>query len=161
MPETFQGKNDSKYIIDTEISQGNLKFLPEFLKRNYLLQQTKYRNFRNILINKETDSLSYRVIIPEIKQYVDIIIEAAIPIKVTISASTSNIKKEFLDQLYEDLFLMVQLFEEEIRKTTLYLAFTPDEKIFPEKENQSIIGRIFTDSMLPLYILLTTLTFAF
>ena len=68
MPETFQGKNDSKYIIDTELSQGNLKFLPEFLKRNYLLQQNKYRNFRNILINKGTDSLNYRVVIPETQQ---------------------------------------------------------------------------------------------
>ncbi len=161
MSEKFQGKNDSKYIIDTEISQGNLKFLPEFLKRNYLLQQTKYRNFRNILINKEENQLSYRVLVPETQQYVDIIVEAGIPIKVTMAVSDSTVEKKFLDQLYEDLFLIVQLFEEEIRKTTLYLAFTPNEKIFPEKENRSILGRIFTDSMLTLYILLTTLTFAF
>jgi heat shock protein HtpX len=53
------------------------------------------------------------------------------------------------------------LFEEEIRKTTLYLAFTPDKNIFPEKENRSLVGRIFTDSMLPLYVMLTALTFVF
>jgi heat shock protein HtpX len=161
MPENFQGKTDLTYTLDTELSLGNVKFLPEFLKRNYLLQQTKYRNFRNIFVNKEKNSLSYRVIIPETQKYVDIVVKAGIPITVTMNVSDSTIEKEFLDQLYEDLFLIVQLFEDEIRKTTLYLAFTPGEKIFPEKENQSILGRIFTDSMLPLYILLTTLTFAF
>lgn len=37
--------------------------------------------------------------------------------------------RALLDQLHEDLFLIVQLFEEEIRKTTLYLAFVPGERM--------------------------------
>ncbi len=35
------------------------------------------------------------------------------------------------------------------------------EKIFPEKENRGVIVRIFTESMLPLYVMLTGLTFVF
>ena len=31
-----------KYKIDTELTIGNLKFLSDFLKRNYLLQKEKY-----------------------------------------------------------------------------------------------------------------------
>jgi heat shock protein HtpX len=75
--------------------------------------------------------------------------------------SDPGISKTFLDQLNEDIFLELQLFEEEIRRTTLFLAFIPGEKIVPQKEERSVIERIFTESMLPLYLVLTTLTFIF
>ena len=67
MAESYTGKNEATYNIDTELSSGNVKFLPEFLKRNYLLQQEKYREFRNIEVNVENDrhSLSYRVLVPK------------------------------------------------------------------------------------------------
>jgi heat shock protein HtpX len=163
MPKLNAQKAEAKYSIDTEISAGNVKFLPEFLKRNYLLQKDKYRQFSSINTFSKNGNklLTYRVQIPEAQQHVDIIVEADVPIQVTMRLSDPGISKTFLDQLYEDLFLTVQLFEEEIRKTTLYLAFVPGEKIVPERERRGIIGRIFTDSMLPLYIILTALTFAF
>ncbi len=105
--------------------------------------------------------LSYRVLVPKTNQYVDVTVNASIPIEVTIKLSDPSISKSFLNQLYEDLFLTVQLFEEEIRKTTLYLAFVPGEKIVPEREKTGMSARIFTDSMLPLYIALMALTFLF
>ncbi len=163
MSEMEAGKTEFKYSVDTELSSGNVKFLPEFLKRNYLLQQEKYRDFRNIGVTVENERhfLEYRVLVPKTRQYVDVMLVAGVPVEVTMRLSDSGISKIFLDQLYEDLFLMVQLFEEEIRKTTLYLAFMPGEKIVPEKERRGVIGRIFTESMLPLYVMLTALTFVF
>ncbi len=152
-----------RYTIDTELSPGNLKFLPEYLRRHYLLQHEKYRAFRNIRIITENGGprLSYRVFVPNTNQYVDVTVDASIPIEVTMRLSDLGIPKSFLDQLYEDLFLIVQLFEEEIRKTTLYLAFMPGEKIAPEKEKTGLPVRIFTDSMLPLFVALMALTFVF
>ena len=156
-------RGEIKYIIDTELSHGNTKFLPEFLRRNYLLQKEKYRDVRNIGVTVEDKRhlLKYRVRVPETEQYVDVVVEAGVPIEVSMRLSDQRIPKSFLDHLYEDLFLTVQLFEEDTRKTTLYLAFMPGEKMVPEKENRGIIGRIFTESMLPLYIMLTALTFLF
>ncbi len=163
MPEIEAGKTEFKYSVDTELSSGNVKFLPEFLKRNYLLQHEKYRDFRNVgvLVEDDRHFLEYRVIVPKTGQYVDVVVEAGVPVEVTMRLSDSGISKTFLDQLYEDLFLMVQVFEEEMRKTTLYLAFVPGEKIVPQKEGRGVIGRIFTESMLALYVLLTALTFVF
>ena len=157
------GETELRYTIDTELSPGNLGFLPEYLRRHYLLQHEKYRAFRNILIITENDEhyLSYRVLVPKTNQYVDVTVDANIPIEVTMKLSDPSISKSFLDQLYEDLFLIVQLFEEEIRKTTLYLAFMPGEKVVPESERSGILGRIFTESMLPLYVALIALTFLF
>jgi len=149
-------KTALKYMIDTELSSGNLKFLPEYLRRHYLLQHEKYRTFRNVRIITENGGLclSYRVLIPKTDRYVDVTVVAGVPIAVTMKLSDPSIPKSFLEQLYEDLFLIVQLFEEDIRKTTLYLAFMPRERIVP-------LARVFTDSMLPLYITLMALTFLF
>jgi len=156
-------ETELKHIIDTELSIGNLRFLPEYLRRHYLLQHEKYRAFRNIRIITEDGGhyLSYRVLVPKTNQYVDVTVAAGVPIGVTMKLSDPSIPKSFLDQLYEDLFLIVQLFEEEIRKTTLYLAFMPGEKIVPEREKTGLRVRIFTDSMLSLYITLMALTFLF
>jgi heat shock protein HtpX len=155
--------SELKYTIDTELSPGNLKFLLEYLRRQYLLQHEKYRAFRNIRIVPENGLpyLSYIVLVPKTSQHVDVTVNISIPIEVIMKLSDPAIPKSFLDQLYEDLFLTVQLFEEEIRKTTLYLAFVPGEKMVPESESSGVIGRIFTESMLPLYIGLTALTFLF
>ncbi|MCP8304985.1 MAG: M48 family metalloprotease [archaeon] len=157
------GKTEFKYTIDTEFPIGNLKFLPEYIRRYYLIRHEKYRAFRNIRITTENGrhNLSYRVLVPKTDQYVDVTVDVGIPIGVKMDLSELGISKSFLDQLYEDLFLIVQLFEEEIRKTTLYLAFMPGERIVPEKERSGMFTRIFTDSMLPLFIILMTLTFLF
>jgi len=157
------GETGLKYTIDTELPLGNLKFLPEYLRRHYLLQHEKYRDFKNIGIITENAEqyLSYRVLVPKTNQYVDVTVDASIPIGVMMKLSDPGIPKSFLDQLYEDLFLIVQLFEEEIRKTTLYLAFMPGEKVIPESERSGMLARIFTESMLPLYVALMALTFLF
>jgi len=157
------GETELKYTIDTELSPGNLGFLPEYLRRQYLLQHEKYRAFRNIRTITENGRhyLSYRVLVPKTNQYVDVTVNATIPIGVTMKLSDSSIQKSFLNQLYEDLFLIVQLFEEETRKTTLYLAFMPGEKIVPKMEKTGLPARIFMDSMLPVFVALMALTFLF
>jgi heat shock protein HtpX len=161
MSNTVGEKTEFKYIIDTELTAGNLRFLPEFLKRNYFLQKEKYRDVRQISdkIQENRYTLNYRVLVPNSIYYVDIVVLAGVPIKVSMRPSDSKISKTFLNHLYEDIFLMVQLFEEDIRKTTLYLAFMLKERNIKKKEQRSIIGRIFTESMLSLFILLSTLTF--
>jgi len=162
MSEAAVPENVFTYTIDTELSPGNTNFLPEFLRRNYLLQQAKYRNFRNIKVTHKDDipDLSYRIPVPKTSHHIDVTVKAKAPMEVTMAPSSTEVPKTFMKQLYEGLFLMVQLFEEEIRKTTLYLAFVPGEQIVPEQEQRGLIGRIFTESMLPLYVALTTLTFA-
>ncbi|MFQ6126565.1 MAG: M48 family metallopeptidase [Candidatus Heimdallarchaeota archaeon] len=163
MQEIGAAETKLSYTIDTELSSGNLEFLPEFLRRYYLLQHEKYRTFRKISVFTENGGhyLSYRVLVPNSEQYVDVTVKARIPIEVTMNLSAPTVPKSFLDQLYEDLFLIVQLFEEEVRKTTLYLAFMPGERIVPESERSGFSARIFTDSMVPLYGALMALTFVF
>ncbi len=150
-----------EYTIDTELAQSNLRFLPEYLKRFYILKNDKYRAFENVQIVTENgmNHLVYRVIVPKTNQYVDIEVKTTVPITMTLNPSDSSITESFLKELYEDVFLEIQAFEESIRKTALYLAFVPGEKIVPEREGTRVHVRVFSDSMLPLYIVLLALTF--
>ena len=105
--------------------------------------------------------MSYRVMVPKTEEYVDVLVVAEIPIKVTMNPSSHSVDKAFMDVLDEDLLLEVQLFEEEARKSTLYFAFMLGEKIVPEKQTSGFHIRLFADSMLPLYVGLLALTFFF
>jgi heat shock protein HtpX len=151
-----------KYTIDTELSIGNLKYLPEYLRRQYLLLHKEYRTFFDVRIINENGkpSLAYNVVGPHTNQYITILVQPSIPISVIIKLSDSKIPKSFITQLIEDLFLIVQQFEEEIRKTTLYFAFMPGEKMMPQKEETNLLIRVFADSMLTFYIVLIALNFA-
>ncbi|UCH37283.1 MAG: M48 family metalloprotease [Candidatus Bathyarchaeota archaeon] len=150
------------FSIDTELTLGNVRFLPEYLRRRYLLQHDKYRAFWDIHVitnDVDGDSLSYKVASPYRNQFVDVRVEAQVPIRVEFILSDAMISKSYVDDLYEDLFLMVQLFEEEVRETTLSLAFMPGETFSDRKEDSGMLIRFFADSMLPLFIILTALTF--
>ncbi len=160
-----QGADQRTYAstIDTEVAVGNVAFLPEFLRRRYLLEHEKYRAFWDVHVRSNTapPALAYKVAYPHKNQYVEVRVEASAPIRVRFTLSDAAIPTTFIDQLYEDLFLMVQLFEEEMRASTLYLAFMPGERIVPKGEAASWRIRFFTDSMIPLYLTLLALTFLF
>jgi heat shock protein HtpX len=147
------------YLITTETTEDALKYLPGYLLRYYLLQHQNYRNFKNAQIDTNRNSLSYKVIVPTMNEYVTVNVLATKPIRVTITPSSPNINKKFLDELYEDLFLGVQLFEEAARKSTLYFAFMPGEKMVPEKQKSNFRIRLFSDSMLSLYVTLLAVAF--
>ena len=150
------------YTIDTELSIGNLKFLPEYVRRHYLLFHEKYHAFWDVRIIKENgdQSLTYKVVSSQPNQYITILVQTTVPITVTMALSDATISPTFRDHLYEDLFLIVQQFEEDIRKTTLYFAFMPGEPKVPEKEEQNRVVSIFTESMLAFYIALIALNLA-
>jgi heat shock protein HtpX len=115
----------------------------------------------NFHIDRNGSKLLYRVQADEGSKYIDAIIEASIPLRVTLKLSEPNIAPSLIKQVQDDLFLKIQQFEDDVRETTLYFAFVPGEKIVPQQEATGWIVRLFTDSMLPLYLVLMVLTFLF
>lgn len=160
-PMSDDGQNLYRSTIDTELSLGNVQYLPEYLRRRYLLDKSKYRTFFDIHVRSRDDipSLMYTVAGPALHQFIEVTVTPALPITVTMARSDAAIPDTFLEQLYDDLFLMVQLYEEDVRQTTLYLAFMPDDAMVPEKERKSLRVRLFADSMLPVYTALMSVTF--
>ena len=145
--------------IDTELTPGDLPFLLEYLRRDYLL----HRDVKtyNLHIDRNGSQLVYRVLVDEGSKYIDAVINASIPITVTLKLSEPNISPTLVKQILNDIFLKLQRFEDDVRKTTIYFAFVPGEDIVSQQEGTGWIVRLFTDSMLPLYLVLMVFTFIF
>lgn len=145
--------------IDTELTPGDLTFLLEYLRRDYLLHRDlKTYNFQ---IDRNGSQLLYQIQVDKGTKYIDVIIEASIPLTVTLKLSEPSISPAMVKQILDDLFLKIQQFEDDVRKTTIYFTFVPGEKMVSQQETPGWIVRLFTDSMLPLYLFLMVLTFIF
>ncbi|MFX1253153.1 MAG: M48 family metallopeptidase [Promethearchaeota archaeon] len=143
-----------KYTLDTELAPNLLRTLPKAIIQYYITPYRRYRTFHQIRISDNSTKLSYRVILEPFKTvYVEIY--ATSPIVINIKPDDLSISSEKLEELYEDLAVIIQGIEENIRRTTLYFAFTPGK--LGKMEHQHHQGRIihmFTDSMLGIYALL-------
>ena len=146
-----------EYSIETELTEKNLDQIPEFLKNNYVIQDREYRRFRSFHVSKR--AVTYSVVIPESSAQVEVTIQLTSPMMVTMRPDNPVIDRKVLDGLYEDLFLMVQLFEEEVRKRNLYFAYMPGQSAVAENDRDNLRLRLFKDSMLPVYVLLLASTF--
>jgi heat shock protein HtpX len=153
-----------EYTIDVEVAPANLSHLPEFLKKSYLSQYKGYRNFKEVRTYTEggKNYLSYRVVTPEKEQYVEVTVEAGIPIKLIMRPSSSDIPKSFMDELYEDAVIMVQAFNEQVSAMTLYFAYVYGEKMVPEssKSNRAV-DVLFSRSMYGLFFIFILLSYFF
>ena len=121
------------------------------MRRRYLLQHEKYRTFQNIQIlsHERGQYLSYRVRVPASKQYIDVSVDTNVPTEVRMILSDPGIPPSFLDHLYEDLFLMVQMFEE-----TRGVSVQDSKVRFLGKTMEldvslDMLGRVFTGAGLP------------
>ncbi len=140
------------FVIDTEVAPADLGDLLKFIHQNYILPHLE--GFINI--GRTSDTLSFTALGPEEKWFVNVQIKTGKPIKVKMAPSEEAVPQEVLEQLKEDLFIGVQLFEEQVRRTTLYFAWVEGEPVVLEKVPQrrrSIIYRMFSESMLMFFIL--------
>jgi len=151
------------FHIDTELSAPYLKDLMKFVYHNYLLPNGEFftRIRRSSLDG--SPSLTFRAVPKEDTWNIDVEIVAQKPILVRINPSSDAAPSEVLDRLREDLVINVQLFEERVRKTTLYLAYVKGQQILPETAPSIAkreAERLLTGNMLFLYVLMIGLSVA-
>jgi heat shock protein HtpX len=154
MKSANQNVNDStiRFLIDTEVTPAYFDDLIKFIHQNYILPHQE----RFSSVKRTTNLLSFTVLGPKEKWYVNVEIETGKPIQVRMVPSDRTVPQRTLNQLKEDLFIGVQLFEEQVRKTTLYFAWVEGEPVVLEKapeRRKNIIYRLFTESMLMFFII--------
>ena len=82
-------------------------------------------------------------------------IESGEEIHITLTPE-GNVSKNVLDQLAEDIFVAVQIFEENIRQSTIYFAWSEGQEIIPEKTpsiRKKASKSLFGSSLLLFYVL--------
>nr|MDO8082253.1 M56 family metallopeptidase [Candidatus Freyarchaeota archaeon] len=153
-----------EYTIDVEVAPANLNYLPEFLQKYYVSRYAGYRNFKDVKAYTEDGKsyLTYKVAIPKTGQYVEVAVEADIPIKISMRLSSPDIPKSFLDELYEDTVIMVQAFNEQVSTMTLYFAYIHGEKMVPESpKGNRWIDVLFSRSMYGIFFIFIAISYLF
>ncbi len=150
------------FVIDTEVTSAYLGDLLNFIHQYYILPRIKYfTNVQRTTVNHD-NLLAFTVPGPEGRGYINVEMRAGKPIQVRMVPSDETVPPKALDQLKEDLIIGVQLFEEKVRKTTLYFAFVEGEEVIPEKQligSKKALSRVFTESMLLLFIIFIGVSF--
>jgi len=144
------------FDIDTEVTSASFEDLTKSIQQHYILpSKGRFTNVERSLVDQDY-VLSFTLVRPEQKWYVDVEIRTGKPIKVRMVPSDETVPQTVLDGLKEDIFLSVQLFEEQVRQTTLYFAWVEGEPVVLEKpleRRKNIVYKLFTESMLMFFIL--------
>lgn len=152
---------NSSFTIETELTEAYFDYLLRFIRDKYLLaDQDRFANIELKLVNKKP-TLSFRAIGSHGKGSVDVELTVGRPILVQLAHVGGDFAREEIERLEEDLTIGVNLFEERARTATIYFAWAEGERILPEKppvSQRNIIRYMFSDSMLPLFILFAALS---
>ncbi|MEM3403834.1 MAG: M48 family metalloprotease [Nitrososphaeria archaeon] len=142
------------FTIDTELSPIKFRSLLEFIEEAYLKKDRSYSGIRIY----ESDG-SYTLFFTKVDQAgkwsFHVSLKAGTPISVLVDAKDTLVPEGVIEKLKEDLFLLVQFFEERARRTTIYFAWVEGERIIPERystKRKGTVIRIFSESMLLLYV---------
>ncbi len=143
------------FEVKAEIAPAFFDNMLRFINRNYILKNRK--SFTNVNLAVGGDNqLSFTVLGSEGEPALDVKIVAKKTIRVKMVPLVEELSEEFVDQLRNDLLLGIQLFEEKVRKTTLYFAWLEGEEVKLERvmENKkSILGKIFSSGMYIFFVI--------
>jgi len=149
------------FLIQTEITPNHLGDLLDFMYRTYILPlHSNFLNVRRWVIDG-MDVLAFTVVGPRGLWCVDVEITASNPIRVKMTPTITT-PSDFLSKLRENLIIAVQIFEDEMRKTTLYFVWVLDQNNIAMKtstQKRRILSRIFTGNMLLFFIIFLTLSY--
>jgi heat shock protein HtpX len=151
-----QQDSEFRYTIETETTPGYLRYLPEYLEHYFVRSFRKVGSIRRFNIG-ERYYLVFSAFLPKSSENIDVTIEVSTerghPINVIIARSSPEVPEDFIKQIYEGVLLNIQSFEEYARQYTLYLAYIPGQKISEQKYGRGILEKLFTDSMVNLFII--------
>jgi len=144
----------SSFLIQTEITPNRLSDLLDFIYRKYIIPlHLNFTNVRRLIINgKEILAFTF---FGSGGQQVDVEITASNPIEIKMTPTVTT-PPDFLSKLRENLIIAIQRFEDEMRKTTLYFAWVPNQDNVAMKsstQKRKILSRVFTGNMLLFFLL--------
>lgn len=145
----------TSFEVKAEITPAFFDDMLKFINRKYILKNRHKFTDVNLSVGRE-NQLSFAVLDSEGEPVFDVKIAAKETIRVEMVPLVKEVSEEFVDQVRSDLLLGIQLFEEKVRKTTLYFAWLEGEEVKPERvmaNKKSILGKIFSSGMYIFFII--------
>ncbi|MBS7605437.1 MAG: M48 family metalloprotease [Candidatus Bathyarchaeia archaeon] len=152
----IEPQKEVSFKFHVEVSPAYYSEMLLFIYQKYIVPQ--YHRFANvrrwILEGKET--LAFTFLGPRNLWYIDVEVTSGDPVEVRMKPSGSQIPHEILNRIKEDLIITVQMFEDNIRRNTLYFVWGPEKRIVYEKaltRRKKFLSQIFTGNMLLLFVI--------
>jgi heat shock protein HtpX len=143
------------YTVETEIPPNYRRNLLDFIYQKYILPGEKM--FENVSKDTTDDDpyLSFNFTMPNSKQKLDEKIIASEPIQIIIKTSDDTVTEEKIIEAKEDVEISIDLFEEQLRKSTLFFAWEEGEKIVPERlrGKERSLNRLLIETQILILIL--------
>ena len=149
------------YVIDTEVTPAYVSHLLDFIHHKYILPNQQYFTDVSIGAANNYSVLSFVTLDSDRKRELSVVVKGSKPIEVKITRLSETATQKVIDEVKEDLFIAVQLFEEQIRKSTLYFAWREGEEIVPEKisgKERKALNRILLETQIFLFIVFIALS---
>ncbi len=147
------------YKIDTELPSNYMEKLLDFIHKKYLIPQKQ--RFANIIrIRSEMGSyLSYATLNAEGGQLLQVEVKASAPLEVKVNLIAESISDTVMEEAKQDIVIALQIFEENVRRSSLYFAWREGAEIVPEatSKGEKSLNRIFLETQVMLFILFTGL----
>jgi len=151
------------FSIETEVTHAYYAELIKYTYEHYVSPLGK--NFTNVnqsVVDGE-HVLNFTALDPNGKWHIDVAMKTGKPIKVTMQPSDATVPLTALDRLKEDLIIVIQFFEEIVRRSTLYFAWVEGKEVVPEKSpfrRARLIERILFGNILFLFMLMIVISIA-
>lgn len=147
----------TSFAIETEVTSAYYDEFLTYIYQKYLQPQSEsYANVKRDLVDG-VPVLDFTFMNHEAKWNVDVRIKTGKPIQVFMTPSSSVVPQSFLDRLQEDIVIVMQYFEDYVRRSTLYFAWVQGRAVVPEKSpfrRARVVERIFFGNILFFFILL-------
>ncbi len=145
------------FTIETEVTATYYEELLNYTYQKYLQPHSEsYANVKRDVIDG-FPVLDFTFMDHEAKWNIDVRIKTGKPIHVFMTPSSSIVPQSSLDTLKEDIIIVMQYFEEYVRRSTLYFAWVQGREVVPEKSpfrRSRVVERILFGNILFLFILL-------
>ena len=137
-----ENENIISFVIDTELTPDAYRDLIRFIYHHYLLPRM------NRFVNIWSDNLQFISFVlpdPAGMWWARVEVKVGKPIEVKI-VTRGLVPAGVINELKEDLFINVQLFEEQVRRSSFYFAWVEGEPVVLERgprRRSNIIYRLF------------------
>ncbi len=145
------------FNIETEVTPAYYEELIKYVYQNYVLPHRN--NFAEVSRSSfnGTHVLTFTALDSNGKWHVNAEIRTGQPMQIILQPSDSGVPRSVIDRFKEDIIIVIQYFEEFVRRSTLYFAWVEGKPVVAEKSpfrRARVIERILFGNILFLFMIM-------
>jgi len=137
-----------------------MRRLLDFICQKYLLpQKQRFANIERKLV-KDNSAIGFTILDSSGKEILNVEIAGGKPIRVNIEPLNEMVSEGQVEEVKQDIIIVVELFEEKVRESTLYFAWREGEAMLVEKlhgKEKHSINKLFLETQILLFVVFITL----